>query len=78
MNNTSNRCSELKGDILSHVGPRMKIPSEHEIILRNAESMKLFERNGQIAFGKWREWSHAKTQEEADMLLKKFKEESGE
>lgn len=74
MNKPISACEKVKNSILSYVGPRIKIPSDHEIILRQAESMKLFERNGQIAYGKWREWSRARTKEEADMLLKKFNE----
>ncbi|MFA6904321.1 MAG: hypothetical protein WC236_14700 [Gallionellaceae bacterium] len=74
MNKPISACEKVKNTILSYVGQGVKIPSEHEIILRQAESMKLFERNGQIAFGKWQAWSRARTKEEADMLLKKFNE----
>lgn len=43
--------------------------------LRRAESMKLFERDGMIHYGKWREWWSASDERKAE-LLAKFKADS--
>lgn len=37
-------------------------------ILRAAESMKLFERDGMIHFGTWRQWWRATPEEAAEIL----------
>lgn len=42
--------------------------------IRRAESLKLFERDGMIFFGKWRDWWNA-PKEQADKLLAEFRKE---
>lgn len=43
-------------------------------VLRRAESMKLFEHNGVIEYGKWQEWWLVRyDKEKADALLAQFR-----
>ena len=67
------RIAEIKAEILSYIEPKpYAFPTDHEVIGRAANSMRLFERDGMIAYGTWRRWWRA-TPQEGKAILKAFK-----
>jgi hypothetical protein len=51
------------------------LPSQDDIIRRDAKTMLLFERDGMIHFGLWRRWKRA-TSKDANKILKNFLKEN--
>lgn len=49
------------------------IYSDHALVLRYANNMRLFERDGMIHWGPWRRWCYATSPEEAQAILQEFR-----